>query len=245
MMFIFPMMFKIPDDYNIPPTIYSILNSIVNYENEEPVKIKDLAEYGREKIFDFNYPLSSYANKKEFECMILNHYMMRRIGYETMTAFKLALNVKLNEIMPMYNKLFDSIYDWNIFNDGEVIKREMTDNRQKEENNESSNRLSSNSNTSTTSDRRNSELPQDEIIDVQNGTYMTDYNYDRDNSDIESLSNSTFISNINNNENNKINETINRTPADKMKNYKEFIESKRNIMSMIFKDLDSLFYGLV
>ena len=81
-MMLFPMMFRIPDDYNIPPTLYSILNSIVNFENEDPVKIKDLARYGRSKIFDFDYPLSQYANKEEFECMILNHYIMRRIGYE-------------------------------------------------------------------------------------------------------------------------------------------------------------------
>ena len=32
---------KLPTDYDLPPTIYSILESIVNFENEEPVKIKD------------------------------------------------------------------------------------------------------------------------------------------------------------------------------------------------------------
>lgn len=244
-MMLFPMMFRIPDDYNIPPTLYSILNSIVNFENEDPVKIKDLARYSRSKIFDFDYPLSQYADKEEFECMILNHYIMRRIGYETMTAFKIALNVKLNEIMPMYNKLFDSIHEWNIFNDGELTERNVRDTRDKVENNNLTNNLSNNTSTNNISDRRNSELPQDQIINVQNGSYMTDYNYDTDTGNSISTSNSSSINNITNNENGELSEIIKRTPADKMKNYKEFIESKRNIMSMIFKDLDPLFYGLI
>ena len=66
----------LPPDYNSPPTLYSILNSYVNYDNEVQVKIKDLADAGRELIFDFDYPLSSNIVKKDFECMILKHFLM-------------------------------------------------------------------------------------------------------------------------------------------------------------------------
>lgn len=106
---------KLPADYNLPPTLFSLLNSIVNYDKEEDeqVKIKNLAKEGREEIFDFEYPLTEHITKEEFETMILNNYLMRRIGYDTLTAFKIALNVKLNSIMPLYNKMFDSLEDWN------------------------------------------------------------------------------------------------------------------------------------
>lgn len=110
------------NNYN-PPTIYSILESIVNYGKDDKTKIKDLAKVGRSEIFDFDYPLTDNIKKEDFETMILNKFLMRRIGFETLTAFKIQLNVKLNEIMPMYNKMFDAIENWDILNDGEIIEK--------------------------------------------------------------------------------------------------------------------------
>lgn len=249
-MFIFPMMYpKLPDDYDIPPTVYSILNSYVNYGNENPVKISELAKNGRAVFFDFDYPLASGLDKEKFECMILNHYMMRRIGYETMTAFKLALNVKLNEIMPMYNKLFESINNWNIFNDGESTSREQTTNNTSNSTsvNESNSNINSTTNDNNTSDRRFSDTPQSALDDVKNGTYVSQYNYDINSANATSNSDSTASTNITDNKNDtsNISETINRSPADKMSNYINFIEKKQNIYTMIFKDLDSLFYQVI
>ena len=122
-----------------PPTIYALLNSIVNYgkEESEQVKIKDLANAGRSTFFDFEYPLATGITKQEFECMILNHFLMRRIGFETVTAFRIQLNVKLNEIMPLYNKMFEALENWNIFDDGEITERTGTDNRTQNSTNES------------------------------------------------------------------------------------------------------------
>ena len=121
---IFPIAFPpLPNDISEPPTLYSLLESIVNFDALNKTKIKDLAKMGRSTIFDFNYPLTSNISKEDFECMILNKFLMRRIGFDTLTAFKIQLNVKLNEIMPAYNKLFDSLNGWNLFNDGEIERR--------------------------------------------------------------------------------------------------------------------------
>ena len=83
-----PNLKKLWNDFDQPPTIYSLLNSYVNFENPEPVKISNLAKAGRAMFFDFDYPLAEGWSKEDFETMILNHFMMRRIGYETVTAFK-------------------------------------------------------------------------------------------------------------------------------------------------------------
>ena len=216
-------------DYNLPPTLYRILNSLVNYEEEEQTKIKNLAAAGREDIFDFEYPLSTNVDKEDFEVMILNHFLMRRIGYDTMTAFKIALNVKMNEIMPMYNKMFDMLENWNIFNDGERVTRTVTD--------AGTNSLNNTTTSQNTSDRRYSDTPQNQLQNVRDGKYITDYNYDTDNGSVSSLSSGTDSRNTS--------ETIIRTPSDKMKLYKEFIENKKSIMTMIFEELEPLFYGLV
>lgn len=224
-----PNLLKLGISQDEPPTIYSLLNSYVNYSREVPVKIKDLARTGRVIFFDFDYPLAEGIDKADFETMILNHFLMRRIGYETVTAFKIALDVKLNEIMPMYNKLFLAINNWNLFTDGEVMTRTSIDSK--------SSTSSTSTTSSTTSDRRFSDTPQNKITDVQDGEYLTDYNYDQDSG---SATGSSSVL-----DSGSQNETINRSPSDKMKLYSEFLQNKQNIYTMIFKDLESLFYQLI
>ncbi len=222
-----------------PITLYSYMDSIVNYgkpENEKK-KTRELATYSRAIIFDFNYPLSNKVNREYFECQILNHYIMRRIGFETPTAFEIALENKLNEIMPDYNKLFDMLDGWDIFNDGENVTRTQT----------TTNTLSNtgtnttNSTTNNTSDRRYSETPQNQLQDVRDGKYITEYNYDTTNGTNNITSNDT----TNSNGSGTINETITRTPAEKMSLYNEYKTNLTHIMTLIYKDLDVLFYGLL
>lgn len=205
----------------IPPTLYSILNSIANYDATEKTKIRDLARVTHDKVFDFDYELSSAINKDEFEIEILNHYMMRRIGFETFTAFQLYLENKLKEILPYYNLMLDAFKDFNLFNNGEVITRSKTDSR----------------NTTGTSDsngeNRLSEYPLNELDDLTDGKYVSTQNTTSVNANNTTL------------DNGQENERIERSPVDKMSIYKSYLETRRSVMSMIYKDLDILFYGLV
>lgn len=228
----FPVVPWLPTNCDLPPTLKSLMNSICNYGKEEKTNIYGLAKGSRTTIFNFDYPLSDKVNKEDFEIMILNHYIHRRIGFDTPTEFRIALNVKLNEIMPIYNKMFDSLAGWDILNDGEVTERIQTDNGNNTLNN------TVNTNSQNTSDRRFANMPQNRIEDVQDGSYMTDYNYDTDKNNGETISNSSGTNN------NTTNETIKRSPSDKIKIYKEFIENRKSIYTMIFNDLDELFYGL-
>ena len=229
----FPIMPFLPTNCDLPPTLKSLMNSICNYGKEEKTNIYNLAKGSRETIFNFDYPLSNKVNREDFEVMILNHFIHRRIGFDTPTEFRIALNVKLNEIMPRYNKLFDMLDGWDLYNDGEVTTRVQTDNGSNSLNN------TTNNNSSSTSDRRNSQMPQNEIQDVRDGNYMTDYNYDTN------IDSGTVTSNSNGVSANTTNETITRSPSDKIKIYREFMENVQSIYTLIFKDLDPLFYGLV
>lgn len=217
-----------------PPTIYALLNSIVNFgkPDSEKVKIKDLAKAGHTKIFDFDYPLTTNIKKEDFEVMILNKFLMRRIGFQTLTPFQIQLNVKLNEIMPLYNKMFDALENWNIFNDGETVTRKQDETRKSKLNN------TSNNNIEDISDRRYSDTPQSHLENIRDTSYVTDYNYDTN----TTKSNNT--TNSNGEDNNKIQEKIERTPANKIEIYKEFNENLQSIYSLIFKDLEELFYQI-
>lgn len=204
----------------IPPTLYSILNSIANYDNPNPVKIRDLARVTHSKVFDFDYTLSSAINKDEFEIEILNHYMMRRIGFETFTAFQLFLENKLKEILPYYNLMLDAFKDYNLFNNGEVINRVKSDTR------------NTTGTSGSTGENRLSEYPLDELDDLTDGKYVSTQNT------------SEINSNNTTNDVGSENERIERSPVDKMSIYKAYLETRDSVMSMIYKKLDILFYGL-
>ncbi len=248
----------IPPNCDKPPTMYQILNSIVNGDKEEEdyTKIKDLANAGRTTIFNFSYPLSSHISKEDFESLILKHYMMRRIGFDTVTAFRINLDAKLNEIMPMYNKMFDSLDNWNIFNDGEKITRIGSDstieNSTQNSTSETTNELqnASNTETNTENDRRFSDTPQDRISDIKDGKYVTDFTYEQGKNTSEDTSTSSGTSSNETNNTNattgskQYNETIEHTNANKIEIMKEMQENIKSIYSLIFKDLDILFYGI-
>ena len=203
-----------------PPTLYAIMNSIANYDATNKTKIRNLAKVTHEKIFDFDYPLSSKVDKVDFECQILNHFIMRRIGQETFTAFQLFLENKLNEILPYYNIMFDSLSDYNLFNDGEVITRNRTDNG------------TSTLNSTNEIKTKFAEYPMNQLSDIDDGKYVTN----------QTTNNGTNGSN--GTSSNVSHETESRTNLDKMELYKKYLETKNSIMTMIYKDLDILFYGL-
>ena len=216
-----------------PPTLFQICQSIC-YTNGTPSRIMKLAENSRSEIFrDVDYPLTDKLDKEQFEINIINHFLMRRIGQETLRAFQLTLSNKLNEIMPYYNKLFDMLEGWDIFSDGEEVTRTSE--------NKSNARASnySNSTTENTSDRRYSDMPDNRLNDIRNGSYLTDYNYDNNQTGSEDISTGDSSSTSN------VIENIKRTPADKLSLYKEFIDNQKSIYTKLYKDLEPCFYGLL
>lgn len=215
--FYFSTPFYIPDtNFFRPPQLFDLLNSMVNFDRSEQVKISDLPRVASSMVFDFEYPLSTKVNKQDFETMILKKFFNRRIGYETYTSWKMALDVKLNEIMPTYNKLFDALANWDLFKDGENYRRTI--------NNETG------TETNNTNTVKNSNLPQNEIQDIEDGNYMTNYTKATNNGTGSGTSETV--------------ETFEKDSANKLEIYNSFLQNRANIMSLIFKDLDSLFYGL-
>lgn len=218
-----------------PPTLYSLMQSIVNF-NRQPdnqVKIKDLAQYSRETIFDFDYPISESFGKEAFEIMFLNHYMFRRINYDTLTSFQIHLNVKLNNIMPKYNKMIEGFNKIAFDGTVETHTRTLTDSKAG-----NSTTLSQVADHST-NDNRYSDTPQGDLTSVQDGTYLTDYTYNQVNATSNSNSSSSNTSNSN------VAENITIKKGDSIDEYKKYLDLINNIYSMIFKECDSLFYGII
>jgi hypothetical protein len=145
---------------------------------------------------------------------------MRRIGQETFTAFQLFLENKLNEILPYYNIMFDSLVDYNLFNDGEVITRNRTDNG------------TSTLNSTNEMKSKYAEYPMNQLSDIDDGKYVTNQ------------TTNNGVNGSNGTSSNISRETETRSNLDKMDLYQKYLQTRNSIMTMIYKDLDILFYGL-
>lgn len=188
--------------------------------------------------------------------MILNKFLMRRIGFDTVTAFRIQLDVKLNEIMPIYNKMFDSLKNWDIFNDGETTTRTGTNDKTTASQNSSSNSITNNMTVNTEnsntniSDRRSSNTPQSNLDNVRDGKYVTNYDYDTNTDTGESEStttgttNGTMTGSQNGTDNTEYQEIVTKTPGDKISILRSMQTEINSIYTMIFDELEILFYGL-
>ena len=225
---------------NLPPTLYSIMQSLVNYDTDEPSKIKDMWQKAREYIFNFDYVLTNNVSRETFEHNILNHYLMRRINYDTVTLFQIMLENKLSKILPKYNMLWDSLNGWDIFKSG-TTTREFTDNTTSS--NTGNNTGENTGTTNTVNNTGYSDTPQSNIDDINSNEYLTEYTHNvADNT----ITNNTSTTTSNSGKSNKtINEVVTRTADNELDLLIKFQTEYNNIWTMLYADLDCLFYGLV
>lgn len=77
-------------------------------ESEGFEGVEEIIEKSRAKIFDFSYPIFDESYREILETKILTHYYTREIGLETVGLWKHFLKMRMNEIMPYYNKLYQA-----------------------------------------------------------------------------------------------------------------------------------------
>lgn len=218
---------------------------------------KTVIENARSNVFDFDFPIYKESYRSVLETKILKHYYTREIGFETVGLWKLNLDRKLNEIMPYYNKLYESAdFDFNPFHDVDVtierdIGRTHTDNtdrdltRQGTSTSETYGVTSTDgtgtSSTDTTEWNLYSDTPQGSIarIDVESNNYLT--NATKDSIDTDGTTTSSVDGNYaDTNENEtaeSVAENIDQT-GNSTEDYLEHIFGKRNGMtySQMWKD---------
>ena len=216
-----------------PPTLFSILQAFSNKKN-----INELIDEARGHIFDFDYDFYDENEKIKFEKLFLKKFIMRRIAFETLTMFKLQLEVKLNEIMLKYNKMIEGFKTWNIMNDGEIITNTSNNVRESQTLNKSNS--ITNSTMNNINESKSSDTPQNKIENVKDGKYVSDYSYITN----SNTSNDNSISNnltSNNDKSTLTNKQI-KTQNDKMGIYKQMQNEINSIYTLIFNDLNDLFY---
>lgn len=99
--------------------VRSICESLAGFDSSKGyMSTQEIIENSRSKIFSFNYPIFDNEYKSVLETKILKHFYGREIGAETFGRWQLWLDARMNEIMPYYNKLYESeLLEFNPFND--------------------------------------------------------------------------------------------------------------------------------
>lgn len=239
-------------------------NSAGLSESEGADKVDSILDKCWNKVFNFNFPIFD-ENYRQVLCRkILKHYYTREIAHETVGRWKLALNAKLNEIMPYYNQLYKSeLLEFNPFYDVDLTRsREGSGTSEKTSNNTETNsgtskNVSSGSGTSNTDTlNRFSDTPQNSmdtqgIADSVPLTTVTKVNEDN-----TTTNESTDTLTRNDSKTGNGTENINNTDKyiEKVKgkqgteNYssllKKFRETFLNIDMMIIEDCSDCFFTL-
>lgn len=102
------------------------------------------------KIFTFTFPIFDENYRTVLEKKILKHFYTREICEETVGLWKLRLDAKLNEIMPYYNKLYNSeLLEFNPLYTANLTRKKKTDYDSNRNENENINDTSSSNRTTT------------------------------------------------------------------------------------------------
>lgn len=125
--------------------------------------IETILDNSWDKIFTMPVTFWDTSYKEVLCKKILRHYYLREIGAETVGIWLLWMNRKLDEIMPYYNKLYESAeIQFNPMNDVNLTVTHIGSGQ--------------GSNSGTTGNVRRdlySDTPQGALTNVENETYLT------------------------------------------------------------------------
>lgn len=171
------------------------------------------------KVFNFSFPIFSEDYRKTLEHHILQHFYTREIAFQTVGRWKLGLQQKLNDIMPYYNKLYESQeLDVDPFNNIDVTETSESIGNSTTKNNVTRNGTSTTAGTTETDDTDNgtsttetsgttttnnkqettsshtdafSDTPQGTLSNVDNLTYLTEYRKIGENNNVTDIGEQT------------------------------------------------------
>lgn len=192
-------------------------------------------------IFDFKYPFYKEEYRKEFEDNFINNFLLDEIAHETIQQFKHRLKVKLNTIMPFYNKIFETQEMKQRILDNYDVTEEFT--RDLTNKSKDVNTTSNNITTNGVNKNLYKDAPKTRI-DINNFDVVTNLSKDINENVTTS---STTINNLgDNDQNEKWKRTMKgnigiQTDADAIVKYWESI---RKVEEEIFEECKDLFMGV-
>lgn len=216
-------------------------------------QIDDVISNSWNKIFD-NFPIFDESYRSVLCSKILKHYYTREISAETVGLWQLWLNTRMGEIMPYYNKLYESaLLEFDPFKDTNYSRNHggtFTGDTRRNGRSDVSVDNSVTSNGTSNSKNLFSDTPQGAITNIENESYLTNATLIKDtdtnttNTDGNSTTQNTETTGITNTDN--WIETIigKQSTVSYSKLLQEFRDTFLNIDVMIINDLSDLFMNI-
>ena len=216
-------------------------------------QIDDVISNSWNKIFD-NFPIFDESYRSVLCSKILKHYYTREISAETVGLWQLWLNTRMGEIMPYYNKLYESaLLEFDPFKDTNYSRNHggtFTGDTRRNGRSDVSVDNSVTSNGTSNSKNLFSDTPQGAITNIENESYLTNATLIKDTdtktskTDGNSTTQNTETTGITNTDN--WIETIvgKQSTVSYSKLLQEFRDTFLNIDVMIINDLSDLFMNL-
>lgn len=207
-----------------------------------------------------NYPIYDENYRAILNGKIIEHFWFREIGYETFERFKMALNIKMNEIMPFYNVLYQNTIDDFMINkdikitennDYASARKELENNKIKSVNHDIG---SAHSEDESNYKKKQSDTPMGKLNNIYSDDYATSTEGGDNNTSV--ISNSENWTDTDSDTQNKADISANANEDKFMRRYGlegdmikgdiylRFKDTLLNIDMMIIKDLETLFFGL-
>lgn len=178
--------FRVKLGYTYPPTLRKLCIDLTGMTPEEDGYESIIAQ-ATPMIFDFTYPIFNESHRQNLEQKIIKRYFFREISCEDVMEWKLRLDAKMNDIMPYYNKMYESVgYLTDILDDVDYTRIfdeqtansgiENTTSTQDIENQSQSNGSStSTGKNDTTNDQvvASSDTPQGQLTGLLENTYLS------------------------------------------------------------------------
>lgn len=228
--------------------------------------IDSIMEACVDNVFNFTFPIFDEAYRKVLEIKILKHYYTREICAETVGLWKHFLSTRLNEIMPYYNKLYQSeLLAFNPLYDVDLTTTHEGSGGSNSEGESHSTRTDnltrhvgdsgSESRSGTTWDKY-SDTPQGAITNIENDRYLTNARKITDNEtttfgkqttigDTGTQTNANTTSDSVTTTDEYLNHVVGKTGGTSYsKMIKEYRETFMNIDMLIIEDLSDLFLNL-
>lgn len=213
-------------------------------------------------VFNFDFPIFDADYRNVLCTKILKHYYTREIGAETVGLWKLWLDTRLNEIMPYYNKLYESeLIDFNPMYDVDLTTQHTREGSGSsdstgnvtETNSGNSGQIVANENQNTNWNLFSS-TPQGALDNVDNESYLTTATKNTDSGDSTTNTDYEYSGN-------RVNDRTDKTEITNLEEYVQTIKGKSagssyakrlqefrktflNIDAMIIDELSDLFMNL-
>lgn len=205
---------------------------------ESSSDVNDIIQNAIPKIFDFSFPIFDESYRNVLCTKILKHYYTREIGLETYGLWKLKLDTKLNEIMPYYNKMYESVnLEYNpLYN----VDMETTHSRTSDD--DITRNTVTTGHVETDSENKFLDTPQGGLDGILDSDYLTNATLDNASEDTNATANETVNSTTTEEYTTRV------TGKASGENYSRMIMEYRNALinvdMMIIEELKDLFFLL-